>query len=125
MSLDTENISILLHEKVEPKKGAEKFEEMLLETETVELAYMAVRDRILFTNKRLIIINVQGLTGKKIDFHTIPYNKINSFAIETSGTFDLDAELKVWVSGLAGVEIKFLKGIDIKEIGKFLTKKII
>lgn len=125
MSLDTKNISILLHEKVDPKKGAEKFEEMLLETETVELAYMAVRDRILFTNKRLIIINVQGLTGKKIDFHTIPYNKINFFAIETSGTFDLDAELKVWVSGLAGVEIKFLKGIDIKEIGKFLTKKII
>ena len=125
MSLDTKNISILLHEKVDPKKGAEKFEEMLLETETVELAYMAVRDRILFTNKRLIIINVQGLTGKKIDFNTIPYNKINSFAIETSGTFDLDAELKVWVSGLAGVEIKFLKGIDIKEIGKFLTKKII
>lgn len=73
----------------------------------------------------MIIINVQGLTGKKIVFHTILYNKINSFAIETSRTFDLDAELKVWVSGLAGVEIKFLKEIDIKEIGKFLTKKII
>ena len=55
MSLDTKNISILLHEKVDPQKGAEKFEEMLLETETVELAYMAVRDRILFTNKRLML----------------------------------------------------------------------
>ena len=86
---------------------------------------MPVGDRILFTNKRLIIINVRGLTGKKINFHTIPYNKINSFAIETSETFDLDAELKVWVSGLVGVEIKFLKGIDINYYSKSCTTTLL
>ncbi|MGL4307674.1 MAG: PH domain-containing protein, partial [Cetobacterium sp.] len=61
--------------------------------------------------------------GKKVDYHTIPYSKIASFSIETSGTFDLDCELKLWVSGLAGIEIKFLKGIDIKEVGRLLASK--
>lgn len=125
MSLNTKTISIFLHNKVEATKGVEKFEEMLLETEKVELAYIAVRDRLIFTDKRMIIINVQGITGKKVDFHTIPYSKITSFSVETSGTFDLDAELKIWVSGLSGIEIKFLKGINIKEVGKFLTEKIV
>lgn len=125
MSLHIKTISIFLHNKIDPIKGIEKFEEMLLETEKVELAYIAVRDRLIFTDKRMIIINVQGLTGKKVDFHTIPYSKITSFSVETSGTFDLDAELKIWVSGLSGIEIKFLKGIDIKEVGKFLTGKIV
>lgn len=93
--------------------------------EIVELGYIAKRDRVLFTNKRILMINVQGLTGKKVDFHTIPYSKISSFSVETSGTFDLDSELKIWVSRLAGVELQFLKGIDIKEVGRFLTNKIV
>ena len=125
MGLNSATISIVLWEKTSPSNAIGKFSDMLADGEVVELGYIAKRDRVLFTNKRILMINVQGLTGKKVDFHTIPYSKISSFSVETSGTFDLDSELKIWVSGLAGVELQFLKGIDIKEVGKFLTNKII
>ncbi|MEG2347418.1 MAG: PH domain-containing protein [Cetobacterium sp.] len=123
--MHTKPVSVFLTTKVDSVKAIDKFEEMLLDSEKVELGYIATRDRLIFTDKRILIINVQGLTGKKVDFHTIPYSKISSFSVETSGTFDLDSELKIWVSGLAGIEIKFLKGINIKEIGQFITSKII
>lgn len=123
--MHTKPVSVLLTTKVDSIKAIDKFEDMLLENEKIELGYIATRDRLIFTDKRILIINVQGLTGKKVDFHTIPYSKISSFSVETSGTFDLDSELKIWVSGLAGIEIKFLKGINIKEIGQFITSKII
>ena len=107
MGLNTATISIVLWEKTSPSNAIGKFSDMLADGEIVELGYIAKRDRVLFTNKRILMINVQGLTGKKVDFHTIPYSKISSFSIETSGTFDLDSELKIWVSGLAGVELQF------------------
>ena len=62
-----------------------------------------------FTNKRLILIDKQGLTGKKVDYHTIPYKAITQFRLETAGHFDLDAELKIWVSGQANPIEKELK----------------
>jgi hypothetical protein len=52
-----------------------------------------------FTNKRLLLIDKQGLTGKKVDYHSIPYRAITQFKVETAGHFDLDAELKIWISG--------------------------
>lgn len=125
MGVVTKTIAVILWEKVDAGKGIKKFEDMFQEDEVIELAYMAKRDRLIFTNKRIVIINVQGLTGKKVEFHTIPYSKITTFSVETSGTFDLDSELKLWVSGLSGVEIKFLKGLNIKEVGRFLAGKIL
>lgn len=125
MGVVTKTIAVILWEKVDAGKGIKKFEDMFQEDEVIELAYMAKRDRLIFTNKRIVIINVQGLTGKKVEFHTIPYSKVTTFSVETSGTFDLDSELKLWVSGLSGVEIKFLKGLNIKEVGRFLAGKIL
>ena len=125
MGANAQFLSIVLWKKASEKEALEKVEDLLANEEVVELAYITKRDKILFTNKRILIMNVQGLTGKKIDYHTIPYSKITSFSIETAGTFDLDSELKIWVSGLGGVEIKFIKGIDIKEAGKYLTNKLI
>ncbi len=123
MSVSTAFIQVILMTKVEPTKGIEGFEDMFLKDEEISLSYIAVRDRLIFTNKRIVIINVQGLTGKKVEFHTIPYSKITTFSIETAGVMDFDSEMKVWVSGLGGIEIKFRKGLNIKEIGKFLTLK--
>lgn len=125
MGLNAATISIVLWEKTSPSNAIGNHSDMLADEEIVELGYIAKRDRILFTNKRILIINVQGLTGKKVEYHTIPYSKITSFSVETSGTIDLDSELKIWVSGLAGIEVKFLKGIDIKEVGRYLTNKTI
>ena len=98
---------------------------LLVEEEKVELAFTHVRDKVWFTNKRLITMDVQGLTGSKKEFRSFPYPKISSFSIETAGTFDGDSDFKIWVSGVGVFGIKFHKKLDIKSIGKFLSSKIL
>lgn len=67
-------------------------------TETVELAYKLIRDMVVLTNYRLIMIDKQGLTGRKVEYRSIPYKSISMFVVESAGHFDLDAELKIWTS---------------------------
>lgn len=79
--------------------------------------YQAIRDYVIFTNKRIISVNVQGLTGKKKDFTTLPYSKIQAFSVETSGVLDLDSELELYFSGLGKVKFEFTSGSDIVTLG--------
>lgn len=98
---------------------------LLAENENVDKAYKLIRDMIIFTNRRLIFIDVQGATGKKVEYHSIPYSKINHFSVETAGHFDLDAELKIWVSGMAQpIEKKFNKTLDIYEVQAELAEHV-
>ncbi|GAA4371764.1 PH domain-containing protein [Hymenobacter koreensis] len=69
--------------------------------ERVERAYAIIRDQIIFTNKRLILVDKQGVTGKKRDLMSVPYRSIERFSMETTGHFDMDAELKIWIRGEA------------------------
>lgn len=69
------------------------------ENESVERVFKEIRDMYVFTNKRLILIDKQGLTGKKVEYHSIPYRAITQFKLETAGRFDMDSEIKIWVSG--------------------------
>ena len=85
--------------EISPKDALEKFGPILGHEEVVEKAYKLVRDHILFTDKRLILINKQGITGAKVEYQSIPYRSVSRFAVETAGHFDLDAELKIWISG--------------------------
>jgi hypothetical protein len=75
------------------------YAQVLAENESIERAYKLIRDMFIFTNKRLILVDKQGLTGKKSEYHSIPYKSITHFSIETAGNFDLEAELKIWISG--------------------------
>lgn len=68
--------------------------DVLITGETVSLAFKLVRDLIVFTDFRLILVDKQGMTGKKVEYKSIPYRSISRFSVETSGHFDLDAELK-------------------------------
>ncbi|MDY3512975.1 PH domain-containing protein [Riemerella anatipestifer] len=106
-------------------KATELFSSFFIEGEKVELAYTHARDKVVFTNKRLICYDVQGLTGSKKEFRFFPYSKITSFSVETAGLFDGDSDFKMWVSGVGVFGIKFSKKIDIKKIGVFLSNKII
>ena len=72
---------------------------IICDSESIQQVFKVVRDMYVFTNKRLLLIDKQGLTGRKVDYHSIPYKAITQFKIETAGHFDLDAELKIWVSG--------------------------
>ncbi|MBI9080750.1 MAG: PH domain-containing protein [Pseudodesulfovibrio sp.] len=94
--------------------------------ESVIMAYQVVRDLFVFTNKRLVLVDKQGLTGKKVDYHSLPYKSITHFAVETSGHFDMDAELKLWISGLREPMVKELKkGTDVVGIQKTLAEYVL
>ncbi len=111
---------------VSPEELTKKYEKLLIKSELVELGFKLFRDVFMFTNKRLIIIDVQGLTGSKVEYRSMPYKNISRFSLETAGTFDLDAELKIWISGenLPTVSKKFNKSIDVYEVQKFLAEKV-
>ena len=98
---------------------------LLVPGEQVLLAFKAVRDYVLFTSKRLIAVNVQGMTGKKKDYSSLPYSKIQAFSVETAGTFDLDAELDLWFSGLGNVRLEFRGGADIRQIGHLIATHVL
>ena len=95
--------------------------DFLIQGETIIGSYQSVRDGIVFTNKRIITINIQGLTGKKKDFTSIPYSKITTFSLETAGTFDLDAELEIYMSAVGKVKFEFVGSTDVKEICKMIS----
>lgn len=105
---------------------AKKFGRLLLDDEHIELGFKLIRDTFIFTNKRLILVNVQGVTGSKTEYLTINYKSIARFSIETAGTFDLDAELKIWVSSESQPSIKkqFNKSVDVYQVQKLLTQYV-
>ena len=96
---------------------------ILSDDEEIEFGYTHVRDKVWFTNKRIVTLDVQGLSGNKKEFRSFSYNKITSFSIETAGNFDGDSDFKIWLSGVGVFQIKFDKNIDIKSIGKFMSNK--
>jgi len=102
-----------------------EFAHILASTETVEKAYKLVRDLFIFTNKRLILVDKQGITGKKMELHSIPYKSITHFSIETAGTFDMEAELKIWISGGGMLEKTFNKSLNIYELQSVLAEYVL
>ena len=86
--------------------------------ETVIGSYKGIRDSVTFTNKRVISVNVQGMTGKKKDYTSLPYSRIQAFSVETAGVLDLDSELELYFSGLGLVKFEFSGNSDIVKIGQ-------
>jgi hypothetical protein len=78
---------------------SEQIQPLLVDGEELFAAFKSMRDYIAFTSQRIIAVNVQGIAGKKKDFTSLPFSRIQAFSIETAGTFDLDAELDLWFSG--------------------------
>lgn len=101
------------------------YDKVLAPGEKVEKAYKLIRDMFIFTNKRLILVDKQGVTGKKQEYHSIPYKSITHFSIETAGNFDLDAELKIYVSGGAMIQKQFNKSLNIYEVQSVLASYIL
>lgn len=93
---------------------------ILLAGEKFQYVYSGGRDGVAFTDKRIIALNIQGLTGSKKDFTSLPYNKIQAFSVETAGTFDRDAELEIWFSGLGKVKFEFSRGVDVSELARVI-----
>ncbi|MBT2150280.1 PH domain-containing protein [Pseudoalteromonas tetraodonis] len=95
----------------------------LIEGERVEKAYKVVRDMFIFTNKRLILLDKQGVTGSKMEMVSIAYSKITKFSKESAGHFDLDAELKIWVgSDPTPISKDFKAGDNINDVYRIISQ---
>ena len=100
-------------------------EKILAEDERVERAFRLVRDLLIFTNHRFILVDRQGMTGKKTSYDSIPYRAITHFAVETAGHFDLESELKIWISGtVEPIQRTFTRGQSILEVQKALASYV-
>ncbi len=94
-------------------------------SESVELAYKLIRDMVVLTNYRMIMIDKQGLTGRKVEYRSIPYKSIAMFAVESAGHFDLDAELKIWVSSQSEpIKMEFNGKTNIYALQALLAAKV-
>ncbi|MBW3565108.1 MAG: PH domain-containing protein [Acidobacteria bacterium] len=112
--------------EVDPAEAQQEFERILVKGEKVRRAFQLIRDGFVFTDKRLILIDKQGMTGNKVEYQSIPWPSIVRFAVESSGTFDLDAELKIWVRGASEpIRRQFDKKIDIYDVQQFLASHVL
>ena len=105
------------------------FEQMvapiLVKGEEIVRCFQSIRDGVVFTNLRIITINIQGITGRKVDFTSLPYNKIQAFSVETAGAFDLDSELDLWFSGMGRVRFEFIGAADVAHLCKMISEKVL
>lgn len=104
-----------------------EFGNLLTDNEQIEIGFKLFRDVFIFTNKRLILVDKQGITGRKIDYLSVVYKSISRFSIETAGHFDLDAELKIWISSEANPSVskKFNKQVNIYDLQKVLANHVL
>ncbi len=96
----------------------------LVEGEEVQVCFKTVRDWIVFSSWRVIHVDVQGLTGKKKQYLTVPYRSISAYSIESAGTFDLDAEVKIYLSGHSPIEFKIGKDSDVSGLQMLMAQKL-
>jgi hypothetical protein len=112
--------------KIDAGKIQQEFAQILSPGESVEHAYQLIRDYFVFTDKRLVLVDKQGMTGSKVAYHSIPYRSITHFSVETAGTFGLDAELKIWISGAPlPVQKQFNKRLSIYEVQSVLASYVL
>ena len=123
--IDFKNGSFMKLKKTKGNVNAALINPLLVAGETVVGEYQAMRDFVVFTNKRIIAVNVQGITGAKKDFTSIPYSKIQVFSVETAGTLDLDSELQITISGIGSVKFDFSGACDIIAIGKLIAEFVL
>lgn len=97
----------------------------LLRDEEIIQAFETIRDQVVFTSKRIFVINVQGITGKKIAYISYPYSKIQYFGIETAGMLDIDSELIIAFNDGNKLSFDFKRGVDIIEISKTISEFIL
>jgi hypothetical protein len=110
------------------KQDLEKdYGQLLTENETIEIGFKLVRDTFIFTSKRLILVDKQGLTGRKVEYLSVGYKSVSRFSVETAGSFDLEAELKIWISSEQHPSIskKFNKSVNVYDVQKVLAQHVL
>jgi hypothetical protein len=104
---------------------AAKVQSLLVDGETILASYKSFRDGVVFTSKRVIAVNVQGITGSKKDYTSLPYKSVVAYSVETAGTFDLDSELEMYFSAVGKVKFEFTGSTNIVQISNFISEAIL
>ncbi len=117
--------SIFKLKPLDPKKMLAPVNHFLIEGEQIIGLFQTIRDQVIFTNKRIISANVQGITGSKIDYTSIPYSKIQTFSVETAGTLDRDCELEVYISSVGKVHFDIKGNFDIVSFNRILSSYVL
>lgn len=123
--IDFNNKGLIKLKGESSENGLKAVKELLITGEDVTGSYVSMRDRVVFTNKRIISCNVQGMTGKKIDYTSIPYSKIQCYSVETAGLLDLDAELEIWLSGVGRLKFELSGGVNVKALCQSISEYIL
>lgn len=129
--IDFNNSSIFKLKTVDNEKIDSIIEPLLIDGEIIVAKYKAFRDFVVFTDKRIIAVNVQGITGAKKDFTSLPYSKIQVYSVETAGTAEsfigvgADSELELYFSGLGCVKFEFNVSSDIIRISNVISKYVL
>lgn len=123
--IDFQNSKAFKLSVVDNNTWADKVKPMMIAGEEIVQSFKALRDGVVFTTKRIFVINVQGMTGKKVDFTSLPYSKIQAYSVETAGTIDLDSELELWFSGLGKVKLEFVTRADVAAICRFISEQVL
>ena len=98
---------------------------LLVGGENMVMAFQTVRDQVVFTDKRIFVVNVQGITGKKVSYFSYPYSKVQYFGIETAGVLDIDSEIIFAFSNGAMLQFDFKSKVDISKISMMVSNYIL
>lgn len=102
----------------------EDVNDLLVPGETAVAAYRTLRDSAIFTNRRLIVRDAQGLTGKKVEIYSLPYESINMWSTENAGTLDINAEVELWTKA-GHIKVSLKKGVDVRKFDKLIAQAIL
>lgn len=123
--IDFQNSSVFKLKPINVSDARDDFQKFLIDGESILSAFKTVRDQVIFTNKRVIAANVQGITGSKVDYTSLPYSKVNAFSVETSGTFDLDCEIELYLSEVGRVRFEIRGTFDIVQFNRVISEYVL
>jgi len=101
------------------------FHQFLIDGESFFSAFKSIRDQVVFSNKRIIAANVQGITGAKVDYTSLPYSKIQDFSVESSDTLDLDCEIEVYLSELGVAKFEIKGSFDLIQFNQYISQYVL
>ena len=123
--IDFKNASFVKLKPVDNKSFADLITPMFVPNEQIISTFQGIRDGVVFTDRRIIAVNVQGMTGKKKDVTSLLYSKIQAYSVETAGVLDMDSELELWFSGLGKVKFEFVSRADVSGICRMISSFVL
>ena len=123
--IDFNDSAVFKLKPVDNEKARDEIRAFLINGEEIFATFKTIRDQVVFTNKRIIAVNVQGLTGSKVDYTSIPYSKIQTFSIETSGSLDLDCEIQIYISAVGKVAFEIKGSFDIVTFNQLISEHVL